>query len=202
MAVAVFFGAHADDIELGASGTCAKLCAVGFDVRIVVATDELNPANASTRRNEATGAAAILGVPPERVHFLGLPDGQFRCNRDTVAQVKNLVSALDLCPDVVFTHTEADSHQDHVELTRIVKAAFRRVAIVKYRVRSSAIPSHFEPTISSDISRYVNLKSAALCQHKSQIALRRVGTLCASTVRVLSSRSRKPPRIIARSWIT
>jgi len=177
MAVAVFFGAHADDIELGASGTCAKLCAVGFDVRIVVATDELNPANASTRRNEAKGAAAILGVPPERVHFLGLPDGQFRCNRDTVAQVKNLVSALDLCPDVVFTHTEADSHQDHVELTRIVKAAFRRVAIVKYRVRSSAIPSHFEPTISGDISRYVNLKSAALCQHKSQIALRRVGDL-------------------------
>lgn len=177
MAVVVFFGAHADDIELGASGTCAKLCAVGFDVRIVVATDELNPAIASMRRKEATAAAAILGVPPEQVHFLGLPDGQFRCSRDTVAQVRNLFSALDLYPDAVFTHTEADSHQDHVELTRIVKAAFRRVAIFKYRVRNSAIPSHFKPTISSDISRYVNLKSAALCQHKSQIALRRMGEL-------------------------
>lgn len=177
MPVAVFFGAHADDVELGAAGTCAKLCAAGFDVRIVVATDEHDPAIASTRRNEATAAAAILGVPPARVHFLGLPDGQFRCNRDTVAQVRNLFSALDLCPDAIFTHTEADSHQDHVELTRIVKAAFRRVAIFKYRVRNSAIPSHFKPTISSDISRYVNLKSAALCQHKSQIALRRVGEL-------------------------
>jgi len=177
MAVAVFFGAHADDIELGAGGTCAKLCAVGFDVRIVVATDETNPAIASTRRNEAAAAAAILGVPPARVHYLGLPDGQFRCNRDTVARVRNLFSALDLCPDVVFTHTEADCHQDHVELTRIIKAAFRRVAIFKYRVRNSAIPSHFEPTVSSDLRRYVNLKSAALCQHKSQIALRRVGEL-------------------------
>jgi LmbE family N-acetylglucosaminyl deacetylase len=177
MAVAVFFGAHADDIELGAGGTCAKLCAAGFDVRIVVATDEINPAIASTRRNEAIAAAAILGVPPARVHFLGLPDGHFRCNGNTVAQIRTLFSALDLCPDVVFTHTEADSHQDHVELTRIVKAAFRRLAIFKYRVRNSAIPSHFEPTISSDISGYGNLKSAALCQHKSQIALRRVGEL-------------------------
>jgi LmbE family N-acetylglucosaminyl deacetylase len=40
MTVAVFFGAHADDIELGAGGTCAKLCASGFEVHIVIATDE------------------------------------------------------------------------------------------------------------------------------------------------------------------
>src|ERR1700694_1668608 len=108
MAVAVFFGAHADDIELGASGTCAKLCAVGFDVRIVVATDEIDPAIASSRRNEAIAASAILVVPPARVHFLGLADGHFRCNRDSVAQVRTLFSALDLCPDAIFTHTEAD----------------------------------------------------------------------------------------------
>jgi len=59
----------------------------------------------------------------------------------------------------------------------MVKAAFRRVAIFKYRVRNSAIDSHFQPNISSDICGYLNLRSAALCQHKTQIALQRVGKL-------------------------
>jgi len=177
MPVAVFFGAHADDVELGAGGTCAKLCAAAFNVRIVVATDESDPTVAATRRKEAIAAAAILGVPADRVQFLGLPDGQFRCGRDTVARIRALSAAWGLYPDTVFTHTEADSHQDHIELTRMVKAAFRRVAIFKYRVRNSAIDSHFQPNISSDIRGYVNLRSAALCQHKTQIALRRVGKL-------------------------
>jgi LmbE family N-acetylglucosaminyl deacetylase len=177
MAVAVFFGAHADDVELGAGGTCAKLCAAAFDVRIVVATDESDQTVAATRRKEAIAAAAILGVPADRVHFLGLPDGQFRCGRDTVARIRALSAAWGLYADAVFTHTEAESHQDHIELTRIVKAAFRKVAIFKYRVRNSAIDSHFQPNISSNIGGYVNLRSAALCQHKTQIALQRVGKL-------------------------
>jgi LmbE family N-acetylglucosaminyl deacetylase len=174
MPVAVFFGAHADDIELGAGGTCAKLCAAGFDVRIVVATDDINASIASTRRNEAMAAAGILGIPSGAVHFLGLTDGHFRCNGDSVTLVRTLFSALGICPDVIFTHTEADSHQDHIELTRIAKAAFRHVAIFKYRVSNSAIPSHFRPSVSSEISTFAYIKSAALCRHKSQIVLGRV----------------------------
>jgi len=120
MTVAVFFGAHADDIELGAGGTCAKLCASGFDVHIVIATDKIDSAVASTRRRETIAAAEILGVPAKRVHFIGLPDGDFRCNRSTLSQVRALLSTLELHPNSVFTHTEADSDQDHVELTRII----------------------------------------------------------------------------------
>jgi LmbE family N-acetylglucosaminyl deacetylase len=174
MTVAVFFGAHADDIELGAAGTCAKLCAAGFDVRIVVATDDKNASIASSRRDEAIAAATILGIPSTRVHFLGLTDGNFRCNQETVDQVRAMFSALGVCPDAIFTHTEADSHQDHVELTRIAKAAFRRVGVFKYRVSNSAIPSLFRPSVRSEISAFLDVKSAALCQHKSQIIAGRV----------------------------
>jgi LmbE family N-acetylglucosaminyl deacetylase len=170
----VFFGAHAGDIELGAGGTCAKLCSAGFDVRIVVATDDKDPAVASTRRNEAIAAAAMLGVHAERIYFLGMPDGEFRCNRDTIARVRALFASLDLRPDVVFTHTEADSYQDHVELTRIVKGALRRVAMFKYRVRNSAVPSH---SVAGEGSRYGNLRSSALRQHVSQITSQRIDLL-------------------------
>lgn len=170
----VFFGAHADDIELGAGGTCAKLCAAGFDVRIVVATDDRNGGVTSIRRNEATAAAGILGIAPSRVYFLGLTDGHFRCDGDAVAQVRSLFSALDFYPDAIFTHSEADCHQDHVELTRIVKAALRRAGIFKYRVSNSAISSHFRPSVSSNIADFADAKSAALSQHKSQVILGRV----------------------------
>jgi LmbE family N-acetylglucosaminyl deacetylase len=184
MPVAVFFGAHPDDIELGAGGTCAKLCAAGFDVRIVVATDDINPGVASIRRHEATAAAGILGIPTSRVYFLGLIDGRFRCDMDAVARLRALFLDLHIHPDAIFTHSEADSHQDHVELTRIVKAAFRRVGLFKYRVMNSAIPSHFKPSISSEIADFVEAKIAALSRHKSQRAAGRINPAKASHERL------------------
>jgi LmbE family N-acetylglucosaminyl deacetylase len=85
-----------------------------------------------------------------------------------------LFSALDLRPHAIFTHSEADNHQDHVELTRIVKAAFRRAGIFNYRVSNSAISSHFRPSVSSKIAAFVDAKCAALSQRKSQVILGRV----------------------------
>jgi LmbE family N-acetylglucosaminyl deacetylase len=177
MTVAVFFGAHPDDVELGAGATCAKLCAAGFEVRIVVASDDRNPRTAAIRRDEAIAAARLLGVPATRVHYLGLSDGHFRCNRETVEQVRALFLSLSVCPDAIFTHSEADSHQDHVELTRIVKAAFRHAGIFKYQVSNSAIASHFRPSVSSEIGAFGDLKTAALRCHRSQILLGRVSPL-------------------------
>ena len=145
MSVVVMFGAHADDIELGAGGTCAKLCAAGLEVHIVVGTDEADAAVAARRRSEAVAAAALLGVPSPRVHFLGLPDGHVRCNRRAVTLVRNLLSSNRLRPAAVFTHTSQDSHQDHVELTRIVRGAVRQTTILSYVVRNSAVISHFRP---------------------------------------------------------
>ena len=174
MKVAVFFGAHADDIELGAGGTCAKLCAVGVEVHVVIGTDEASAAVAAGRRREAVAAAAALGVPEAHVHFLGFPDGGVRCNRETVGQVRAQLAQAGLRPDMVFTHTEADSHQDHVELTRIVRGSVRHAIILKYTVRNSAIVSHFNPCIYSAVDDFMTAKSAALCEHTSQVAVGRV----------------------------
>jgi LmbE family N-acetylglucosaminyl deacetylase len=174
MTAAVFFGAHPDDVELGAGATCAKLCAAGFDVRIVIASDDGNPHTAAQRRDEAIAAADLLGVPATRVHFLGLSDGHFRCNRETVDQVRALFLSLGVGPDAIFTHAEADSHQDHVELTRIVRAAFRRAGVFKYQVSNSAIASHFRPNLRSEIGAFGDLRAAALRCHKSQVQLGRV----------------------------
>ena len=172
--VAVFFGAHADDIELGAGGTCAKLSASGVEVHVVIATDEADAKVAGTRRGEAVTAAGVLGVPAERVHFLGFRDGAVHCDRASVSKARALLAERGLRPDIVFTHTEWDSHQDHVELTRIVRGTVRQAVLFKYVVRNSAIVSHFTPSIYSAVDDFMAAKSAALCEHQSQVAVGRV----------------------------
>lgn len=174
MKVVALFGAHADDIELGAGGTCAKLVEAGYEVHVVVATDEVDDTVAAARREEAIAAARILGVQQDRIHFLGFADGHVRCDRVSVTRVRELFRERSIRPSVILTHTEADSHQDHVELTRIVKGTFRQSAILKYIVRNSAIVSSFRPLAYSVIDPFVGTKSAALCQHRSQMAVGRV----------------------------
>ena len=112
--------------------------------------------------------AGLLGVPKDRVHFLGFADGHVRCDRLSVGRVRELFAKRRIRPAVILTHTEADSHQDHVELTRIVKGTFRQSAILKYIVRNSAIVSSFRPLAYSAIDKYVGTKSAALCQHSGE----------------------------------
>lgn len=174
MTVVVFFGAHADDVELGAGGTCAKLCDAGLDVHIVLATDEADPTVASRRREEQRAAAAVMGVPCDRVHFVGLPDGDVRCSRKAVGHLRGMMAALGLSPAAVFVHTEADSHRDHVELSRLVRSTFRRLPIFHYAVRNSSVVSRFRPNVFSQTDAFNAVKDKALACHRSQVAAGRV----------------------------
>ena len=170
----LFIGAHADDVEIGAGGTCARLCARGFDVHIVVLTDEAVAAVATGRRQEAIAAGAALGVHRRHVHFLGLSDGNMICNRQSVGALRALATQHGIKPIAVFTHTEADSHQDHIEATRIAKGAFREAAIFKYQVRNSAITSSFAPVVYCAVDQTYDAKMRALELHHSQMAVGRI----------------------------
>lgn len=165
----LFIGAHADDIELGAGATCARLAAKGFDVHVIVMTDERNRSVARRRRREATEAARILGVPGHKVHFLGLDDGEVACNRQSVSAMRQLAAEHDLNPVAVFTHTDRDSHNDHVETFRIVHGAFRNQLVFKYQVRNSAIVSGFHPTVHCPIDDLMEVKGRALLAHGAQV---------------------------------
>ena len=62
----LFVGAHADDIEIGAGGTCALLCARGFDVHIVVLSDEDVP---SMLKGGKHGPSVVPGKADESLLF-------------------------------------------------------------------------------------------------------------------------------------
>ena len=170
----LFLGAHADDIEIGAGGTCALLCAQGFDVRLVILSDEDVPAIAAQRRQEAIEAGAVLGVPGHNIHFLGLADGHLHCNRQSVGALRELAARHGIKPAAVFTHTDADSHQDHIAATRIAKGAFRNAAFFKYQVRNSAMTSNFAPVVHCSVDQSYDVKLRALALHRSQVGAGRI----------------------------
>ncbi len=170
----MFVGAHADDVELGAGGTCVYLRSLGFNVHILIMSDEDCQTVAARRRAEARAAGAVLGVRSEHVHFLGLADGAMVCNRQSVGALRTLVARLGVDPMAVFTHTEADSHQDHITTTAIVKGAFRKTALFKYQVRNSVVTSSFAPIIHCAIDRTYDVKLRALGQYQSQVEAGRI----------------------------
>ena len=80
----LFVSPHDDDIVLGGGLIFQVGIAEGVQVHAAVVTDgrmgycriEQRDSIAAIRAEEAKKSFAILGLPPERLHFLGFPDGQ------------------------------------------------------------------------------------------------------------------------------
>jgi LmbE family N-acetylglucosaminyl deacetylase len=129
---AVVFAPHPDDETLGCGGTIIKKRRAGAPVDLVFMTDgsrshaHLMPPEAlkETRMDEARAAAEALGVPPDRVHFLGYEDRHLAdAHEAAVAEVENLVRQAR--PEDVFLPYRHDITPDHIATYRIVRAALR-----------------------------------------------------------------------------
>ncbi|MFF0725214.1 PIG-L deacetylase family protein [Streptomyces sp. NPDC004134] len=167
-------GAHPDDIELGAGGLVAKAHELGHRVAFLILTDE--GAHGPQRRREAVRAAGALGVAPGDVHFAGFPDGLLRADGPSVGRVRQLVRRHGIRPDLVVTHTQADSHNDHAETGRIAHAAFRDTAYLHFSIHISAESDRFSPRVFVRLTPdRLRAKSRALACYGSQA--RRIGRL-------------------------
>ncbi len=165
---ALFIGAHPDDIELGAGGTVARLTKAGWDVWFCILTSESSVDVALQRKNEAIAAAQLLGVDKAKVMFADFPDSHLECNGETVGTFRHLLDDHELDPDIVFTHIQEDSHNDHRAAYEICQASFRKKIILNFAVVNSLVASKFEPRIFSDVSSLYDRKLSALRLHQSQ----------------------------------
>jgi LmbE family N-acetylglucosaminyl deacetylase len=138
-------GAHPDDIELGAGALVAKAGESGHHVAYLILTDE--DMHGPRRREESLRAAAALGVAAGDVVFAGYRDGHLRADGDSVHRVRGLMRLHGIRPDIVVTHTRADSHNDHVEANRIAHAAFRDTAFLHFSIHISAETDGFSPRV-------------------------------------------------------
>ncbi|WP_019140746.1 PIG-L deacetylase family protein [Noviherbaspirillum massiliense] len=124
-------GAHCDDIEIGCGASILALQEHYPECRIhwLVLTSN------SERREEAIAAARTLVKGPSRGEvFIGeLPDGLLPAHFTEVKQLFEKVKRS-VDPNLVFTHREADRHQDHSLVSQVTWQTFRDHMIWEYEI--------------------------------------------------------------------
>jgi len=159
------FGSHPDDIEIGMGGTVAKHSRLGDTVLMAVATV---PSKRERRVAEAEEGARILGA---RLILLDIDPDQLAHDRKTIQAMDRTLS--DFRPDLIYTHWDQDSHQDHNSVSRSVISAARenRCSLLMYEqtIPGGIVPGGFKAQSFVDVSEFIDLKLASILAHKSQM---------------------------------
>ena len=162
------FGAHPDDLEVGAGGLLARLSMEGADVTLAIVSV---PNQAEVRRAEARASAEVLEAnlrvlfdeKPSRVEDVPM--------HELVRRMDQIVG--DLRPDLVITHSANDLHWDHGLVNRATVSALRRTPCDLLAFMSSPemnAQARSMGTCFADITKYIDTKIEAIACHKSQVA--------------------------------
>ena len=165
--VVLAFGAHPDDIEIGAGGLLARLAAEGADVTMAVVCV---PNQFDTRRAEAKAGADKIGAElmilfddkPKRVEDIPM--------YELVRRFDQLVG--DLRPDLVITHSANDLHWDHGLVHRATVSALRRTPCDLLAFLSSPEMNAHARCVGecfADVARSIDTKLEAIRCHESQM---------------------------------
>jgi LmbE family N-acetylglucosaminyl deacetylase len=124
-------GAHADDLEIGCSGTVMRWAAAdpGLHVTwVVFSADEAREAEARVSADEV-----LRGVKQRAVVIRRFRDGFFPAQ---VGEIKEEFEALKrtVSPDVVLVPWRGDRHQDHRALGELAWQTFRDHLILEYEI--------------------------------------------------------------------
>jgi LmbE family N-acetylglucosaminyl deacetylase len=129
---ALVLAPHPDDETIGCGATIARKVSCGTPVRVVIATD-----SDRARRAECAEACRRLGLPPDALHFLGLPDGGLAAHQqDLDGALRAAVGSFR--PDDVIAPFATDAHPDHRALAasagRLCADALSDATVLSYPV--------------------------------------------------------------------
>ena len=133
-------GCHADDIEIGCGGTILRLVREHPEVEV----NWVVLAAQGARADEARASAAdfLAGAGAARVEVHGFRDGFLPYVGAEVKQVfEDLKPRVD--PQIVFTHSGYDFHQDHRLACELTWNTFRNHLILEYEI----------PKVDGDLGR-------------------------------------------------
>ncbi|HTL33564.1 MAG TPA: PIG-L deacetylase family protein [Kofleriaceae bacterium] len=161
------FGAHPDDLEVGAGGLLARLSDEGAEVTMAIVSI---PNHTEQRRLEAQAGADIIDAnlfvlyedKPCRVEDIPM--------HELVRRMDQVIG--DVRPDLVITHSSNDLHWDHGLVNRATVSALRRTPCDLLAYLSSPEMNAQSRSLGNcfaDISSYVEAKLEAISAHKSQL---------------------------------
>lgn len=175
------FGAHPDDVELGAAGTLAKHAALGHKTAIVDLTQgEMGTRGTpEIRLAEAKQAATLLGCSFRE--NLSMRDGFIRNNEESLQRIIQVIRQYQ--PEVVLCNAPTDRHPDHGNAATLVLEASFLAGLRKLETtfqgsiqapwRPKKVYQYIQflplqPTFIVDITGFYDQKIASVKAHASQ----------------------------------
>jgi len=160
----LFIGAHPDDIELGAGALIHHILPM-CDVTCITLSDNQKNPQLQNVLGEHYKSMEVLGVPRENVIVKEFETRLMPEHRQEILEYF-LELRKKIQPDIIFTHTEKDIHQDHNAMTREALRAYRGITVLGFDVVRSShgfFPNFFVEDNEDD----VNAKLNALMQYKT-----------------------------------
>lgn len=168
MRIALYLGAHPDDVEIGCGGTIVKN--ISEEQPVVIA---FSPCNTNTGLDVKYGeieqefydSMKTFGV--ERFKVLEFENTKLYSRSDDIRHYVEK-SRREIAPDVVYIPSIDDLHQDHSTLALESLRAFRRGTEEVRCYEAGSTLRGFNPNIFVDIEDTIDVKIKALMCYKSQ----------------------------------
>jgi LmbE family N-acetylglucosaminyl deacetylase len=124
-------GAHSDDIEIGCGGTLLRLADEYPNLSVCWVVFSAGARRAEEARSSAAAFLATVAdkqtiVKEFRDGFFPYVGGQIK---DSFEELKRQID-----PDLIFTHTRNDAHQDHRIVCELTWNTFRNHLVLEYEI--------------------------------------------------------------------
>jgi LmbE family N-acetylglucosaminyl deacetylase len=160
----LLLGAHSDDVEIGCGASVLKFIKQYPKARImwVVFSGE------EVRAQEARASARLFlrGAATSEIHIHDFRGSYFPSQMSDIKDIFEKLKVMD--PDLIFTHTIHDYHQDHRLICELTWNTFRSHCILEYE-----IPKYDGDTGSPNV--FIELERSLISQ-KSRNLLRCFGS--------------------------
>ena len=160
----LFLGAHPDDIEIGCGALIHNIVNKTEILCVTLSDNQKNP-DLKKVKNEHLESMKILGVLEEKVVFGPFETRVFPDSRQDILEFF-LKLRKEFKPDLIFTHSKQDVHQDHNTMTDEALRAFRGITVLGFDVVRSSYGffPHFLVEVTEED---VNKKIEALSQYNT-----------------------------------
>jgi LmbE family N-acetylglucosaminyl deacetylase len=160
----LFLGAHPDDIEIGC-GALVHQIVKKTDILCVTLSDNQKNPDLKKVKSEHYRSMEVLGVPEEKILIGPFSTRVFPDSRQDILEYF-LKLRKDFQPDLIFTHSRQDVHQDHNTMTDEALRAFRGITVLGFDVVRSSygfFPHFLVEVTEEDVKK----KIEALAQYET-----------------------------------
>ncbi|MBC2713694.1 MAG: hypothetical protein HF978_00085 [Desulfobacteraceae bacterium] len=163
---------HADDESVGCGGYIPLLKRKGFEVIVVIASNCRFDRKGKAINNKDSSFEACRELGVDKVFFLDLNDQEFETY--PTQEIIRRLTALDLKPGLIITHSAGDLNRDHRIIHEIAmlfgRSIYRQICILGCEILNGNeyFGGAFHPNFYVDIGESIEIKKRAFSCYQNE----------------------------------